>query len=329
MRQGYAMTRILIRTDIGGTYGLGRASRMRALAHALAARGATVTFTTSTPALAALVTPLPCVVYETPAADMIIVDTTNPEVYGELHTFREFYGGPIVFIDRMPHNRHDADLLIFPNAHQPPATLVQAEAACPGRVLHGWEYVMLDPAVTQNLPIPYTERVNGPIVFCAGGSDPDGALAQMAKWCELLTKTTDWVFLLADRPYPYGIGGQYPWATCRSFVHDGWKYIREASLVVSMFGQTVYDALWHHTSVVAFPRTAADAYGIQQLQQAGVNALMGSALPVWPAMTQQQFSAIVMTHMHEVLHHGMHAASVGLMDGHGVERVANAILGLC
>src|SRR5262245_55282389 len=60
-RTGARMSaRILIYTAIGGPHGMGHASRCRALAQALVTRGAEVEFVTTTPALAAYMTPFAC-----------------------------------------------------------------------------------------------------------------------------------------------------------------------------------------------------------------------------------------------------------------------------
>ena len=183
---------------------------------------------------------------------------------------------------------------------------------------------MLALEVTAQTPMPYVERADGPIVFCAGGSDPEGALETMAAWCGYLVKTRDWVFLapkglLAWRCIP-------PWATCRPFAEDGWKYLRNASLVVTMFGQMMYECLWWQTPVVAFARTASDAKAILRLQHVGVNPVPSDDLPLWPTMTQQRFCATVAAHMDEGMRHAMSTVSTGLLDGQGVARVADAIL---
>ena len=54
---------VTINTGAGGRYGLGHASRCLALASALAAQGATVSFLTQTPFLTAVVAPFPCRLY--------------------------------------------------------------------------------------------------------------------------------------------------------------------------------------------------------------------------------------------------------------------------
>ena len=327
------MTRVLIRCDIGSQHGMAHAVRCRALARALAAGGATVLFVTATPELAPFVAPLSCYVgspyteflYLADAADVVVFDQKDVWVESNYVALRE--STRVVRIDAQA-EFESCDLLVFPNAHQAPTTIASLHAIFGERLLAGWDYVILDPIVTQQAPVPYAERQDGPIVFCAGGSDPTGALRQMYHWGAFLALVAPLVFLVgqhaADGPMASD-SHMRKYATVEPFDR---RWLHHAALVVTMFGITAYECAYWRTPVVTFARTEEDAAGIQRLAAAGINVVPGDSPPLFPALTQERFCATVEAHCESDVRAGMHAASAGLIDGHGTARVADAIMAL-
>ena len=357
------MARILIKTDIGGTYGLGHAVRCKVLAQALAARGAQVEFYTTTPALAAFVAPFAChcdvdISQEAVMAsilgyepDIAVFDTTASfdEMLYPLISMGCACQEPadhkttisIVRIDHSHATPETCDLLIAPGAHWALDSIVRLRSTFGERFVSGWAFVMLDEEVTRQAPAPYEQRKDGPIVFCAGGSDPTQTLETMCRWiCEsdfcpgvdkiALVGSHD-VSGMAKMVRQVECSGGFTMASyqgrirLRSFSH---RWLREAALVVTMFGQTVYDCLAMRTPVLTFARTSDDLHAIGRLHHVGVNAAPCSYVPFWPNMTPLGFRMLIEAHMKTDIRQDMHAASAGLIDGHGIDRVANAILAI-
>lgn len=327
--------RCLIRCDLGSQYGLGRAVRCRALAQALAARGMQVYFVGPALSQRGFFAPFRLYTdwYEAMGAcwwDRLVVDVPTdscaaPETLLPPSTQQR----RLVLVDQIPLQGMDPACILFPNAHQSPATLARLEVDFPGRVLHGWDCVMLAPEVTQQATVPYRERQYRPIVFCAGGSDPDGALRQMYHWAAYLDIDAPKVFLTGKYATDVPVASDGHGARGGMWVEPfERRWLRSAPLVVGFLGQTVYECLWFQSPVLTFARTEDDAQAIQRLGSAGVNPVPSDMLPLWSRMTQERFCAMVEAYMDGDVRADMHAASAGLMDGRGTERVAEAIMEL-
>lgn len=326
------MPRILIRCDIGGVHGMGHASRCKALADVLVAHGTEVRFVTESSSLAHFVAPHPChtggpyteAMYLMDA-DVVVFDCKSAVgawAYREMNKYTH-----VVRVDVIA-EPGTADLVILPNAHTAPDTLARLHQDFPGRLLHGWDYVMLPEDVTDSAPLLYTER-EAQIVFCAGGSDPDGALQQMYDWTADLTIDAELCFLIGkQQPLAMRTMGDSSRKNVSLLASFTRAHLAKAALVVTMFGQVTYEALWYQTPVVAFGRTEEDAWGIQRLAEVGVNPVPSDYLALWPLMTRDRFCATVEAHMDKDVREGMHATSAGLLDGRGVTRITDAILAL-
>lgn len=347
------MTRVLIRCQLGGDAGLGHASRMRALATALTARGAEVHFLTQSPALASFVS-YPCHLlgeFALSGRDILIFDMKGPldDIVPWYATYTDYLDGKIVLIDRPDIDGAWVNLSILPNAHQSQATLSRLRQTFGTRLLAGWDYVLLEDEVTRQAPIPYRERVAGPIVFCAGGSDPTQALATMWRCSERLLPAIQKFFLigtLAQQPrsvvgakdyetthpwrwhwpgqaYPWQDGPHYPMPFVR-------EHLREAALVVTLFGQTCYEALWWQTPTLCLAHTDENSAGARALTLASGGAVryIGSLDPQHPDHTTPAAFCNNIQHAWDISRQAQHAASAGLFDGQGVQRVADAILRL-
>ena len=311
--------KILIRCDMGGIYGHGHAVRMYALAQELSRRGHQSAFISNTPdALRPFVAPFSCTHAATlalePAShdygsvDVIIVDTKYPIDEPWYAGIREALRGKIVRIDHPQATPESCDLLVAPGAHWDRETVRQCSQQFGTGFLYGWDYVLLSPAVVEQPPVPYSQRKRGVLVLCAGGSDPAGMLDLMMEWTVGLEVPAPLHFLR-----PGTLMTTYAQA------------LRHASLVVGMFGQTAYECLWYQTPMLLFGHTAENVEGARWLQEASEEHVTwgGNLL----ATGRQAFCALV---------RDTYYANIGRltgfgrqwMDGRGVERVAEAILGV-
>ena len=167
----------LIRTDLSSQIGMGHAVRCKALAQALAARGAEVCFTTTTPGLETFVAPFlldECVVWH--SYDVLIVDTKASDWTQDtiaLWLARDA-GLRVVCIDHT-HATHDTcDLLVAPVAHWDDPTVARLRGDFGERFLYGWDYVLIDEAVTQHLEMPSPESAVQDVEEFLRQERPDG-----------------------------------------------------------------------------------------------------------------------------------------------------------
>ena len=335
--------RILIRTDIGSQHGLGHGVRMRALARALTAQRVRVTFTSSTHDLRAFIAPFavqepwfPNMPYR--PCDVYVIDTKAEDLGTHPDNRWQTRGIKIVRIDD-PHAISDTcDLLIGPCAHWDTPTVERLRHDFGERFLYGWDYVMLDEDVTQHAPIPYTERVDGPIVFCAGGSDPDDVLAQMYDWCAPLMPDHEKCFLLGSH-YTGRLRGKLEgglWAedvtTRRILQPYARETLRHAGLVVALFGVTVYECLFWQVPCLVFARTEEDEAFLSKWELACIRENLMDVPPFttrrqWKRCSPEFFRDMITRHFHRIrCHSNMPANSCGRIDGQGIARVADAIL---
>lgn len=316
--------RCLIRCDIGAEHGMGHATRCRALAKALASRGAEVVFVTATPALAEFVAPFAC---DNPVLhndDVMIVDHKTAYRDSQFNVRRG--DNKVVRIDDHTATSHNCDLLVAPCAHWAPETVSRLRADFGPRFLYGWEYVILDDAVTQQVPVPYAERQDGMIVFCAGGSDPGGAIPKMYHWIKDSLPTTKKFFLQGA----YIDANYVMWGDIDStaqFAAFSLEYLRHAALIVGLFGTTCYEALWYRTPMLTLAHTEENDWGSLYLGIQSHHAIMRIG-NIDKHHAQSFNTAIQFTWDSISQRQQMHDASDGLLDRHGTARVAEAILAL-
>ena len=107
-------------------------------------------------------------------------------------------------------------------------------------------------------------------------------------------------------------------------------HLAEAALVVTLFGQTVYEALWYQTPCVVLARNEGDernAFWLQQqcvvttLRQAAIYA--AGCIRTYANRPEQFCRAIEMAWTSRSQSAALTAEK---LDGHGVARVADAIL---
>lgn len=251
--------RIIFRVDAAGPHGLGHVTRCVALADAFLAATELderdILFVTSTPAASTYTVPYTTVVVNDKCLfcfeedDLLIIDTKAPDwANDDTFLLRLRQRGPAVIRIDHPHAAaHSCDLLVIPNAHQSVATVDTLRSRFGDRLRLGWDYVLLAPTRPARL---YALRRNGPVIFCSGGSDPGRAL--------------DWMFEHTHACFPewekiYLCGQAYK-GEIRPGADDAlrWRvepfassFLRNASLVVTLFGQTVYECLWWHSPVLA------------------------------------------------------------------------------
>jgi spore coat polysaccharide biosynthesis predicted glycosyltransferase SpsG len=328
--------RVLIRTDAGGRFGLGHLMRMVALERALFYWGATVEFITEDTARVAEARGLACWDLSQcdealSRADVLVIDTTAQDWANDASVLcRMREDRSVVRIDHPQAPPDTFDLLVGPCAHWDVDTVARLRTTCGDRFLYGWDYVMLDAEVTSHTRVTYPQRLrHGAIVFCAGGSDPDDCLAAMHTW---IGET------LPDVAKVCCYGTAYHGSLPRILPRRSWRaptivpfarvLLREAALAVMPFGQTVYECLFYGTPCLCFARTEADIPSVRALQE-----VLGLQIPLdyplsWAALTPERFPALVEAYWDADVRAGMAQAGAGLIDGHGVGRVADAILAL-
>ena len=331
--------RVIIRVDIGAEHGMGHAVRCRALAQTLATRGVEVRFVTRTPALAIFVAPFSCTIRNLGPledGDILLFDHKSDFPVYPWRQLMRHAGLRLVCID--PESTDPSwNLSIFPNAHQSQTLLDRGQREVGERLLAGWDYVMLAPDVTQQTPLSYDQRQNGPIVFCAGGSDPTGALEQMYQWATQYPFPVPLpgllVFLIGasatgNLRKDYDIAGQSQLHIGKTSIEPfSLERLRDATLLVTTFGQTCYEALWNQTPALCLARTPEEAAEVQAL-----SARTGGAVRLLGVQRQGEpthfYDALTTLWRDVATRHQMSAASAGLFDGKGIDRVAEAVLGL-
>ncbi len=337
--------RILLRTDAGGPHGLGHAVRCKSLAYALQARGADVFFATDTyDILSAFVAPFPCLEAHTVTVfelDVLVVDTKVAINDAWYRNMARSFGCKVVRIDHPDATPDTCDLLIGPVSHWPTDTVTRLRAVFGDRFLYGWDYVMFDDEVASQPPIPYTQRQNGPIVFCAGGSDPDGALDQMWNWTKDLHIETQLIFcygvqstgILARAGQHYGPPAPMitrpPGHYIEAFTP---RHLRSAALVVTTFGVTAYECLWWQTPVLCFGRTPEDVLDCRHLYHVLRESKHHPGFVACEpelAWKEDMFAPLIQDLWADQRYRSrMSRMNAGFLDGKGTTRVADAILAL-
>lgn len=342
--------RVLIRTDAGGSHGLGHATRCLALARELRVRGSEVRFVTRTLALRdfcgdafAYETSLDdygehCLLAEALyrwEASVLILDTKYSYDDAWLHYLDDNVCN-IVRIDHQTAREESCSLLVAPVAHWDTATVSRLRHDFGERFLYGWDYVILDDAVTRQAPIPYSERAPH-IVLCAGGSDPTGALDQMYAWTDGMQIDAKMLFCFGAQSHGTlrqrydAVGGESLCTSGNRYIVPFHRdYLRQASLVVCMFGVTCYECLSYRTPALILAHTDENVHGAWGLEAASYGA--AHALGHMSDHDASSFRSCLSAWYHVsggiYARQHMHDASAGLMDGHGVQRVAEAILTL-
>ncbi len=350
--------RALIRCDIGGVDGLGHGVRCFALARHLAMNGVDVRFVTRSPELPRFLEgQFVCRKYfdgadehlmltretERWCADALIIDHKFSYDNGDLCYLNE-HVCPVVRIDHPDALPSSCALLVAPVAHWSPETVTRLRSLFGPRFLYGWDYVLLAPEVTRMDPIPYQDRAQGPIVFCAGGSDPTGALAQMLHWSEDLLPEVKKIFAYGAMQSDVMIAYHQQHADVtetllgnRMIAPFSRELLQQASMVVSLFGVTPYECLYYQTPILILARTSEDAFDAVRLTgsaRGAIYVIAGSArgatyvIDMMQEQARQRFCSAVASFWNMAERHEMHRAANGLFDGQGLERVTQAILKL-
>lgn len=258
--------KVLIRCDVGGQHGLGHATRCHALAHELTMRGAEVAFLTTTPWLSNVVTPYLCLAVKdhdsTDSFDVLIVDSVLDYQQNTPACWLRERRKMIVRIDDPHATPETCSLLVMPNMHTPAATLARLHTVFGYHLLVGVDYVMLHHEVTVLPPLPYSERIHGPVVFCTGGSDTDEVLKKMWEWLAPLPRSKrvrEFMYSQASSDFFLHTLGM---TRGDALFREGYQLVpfrrrtlRDASLIVTTMGQTVYEALWWQTPVLIVGHT--------------------------------------------------------------------------
>jgi len=175
--------------------------------------------------------------------------------------------------------------------------------------------------VVTSLPrLPYAARLDGPVVFCAGGSDPHGALGQMTL-AGPLPPTPPWIAL---QPSLAAQAALPAWVRVEPFARD---WLRRAGLVVTTWGVTVYETLYCGTPtlmVTTGEATEGDATCLEMRSGGAVKSL-GVLGTLYPGMVRTAVQGLSRDPEERTR---MAAASLNLVDGGGAARAAAALLTL-
>jgi spore coat polysaccharide biosynthesis predicted glycosyltransferase SpsG len=311
---------------------------MRAFAKALASRGAEVSFLTTTPELIRFMAPFDVHLlcgdpeFYKRDIDVCIIDTKKTIAEHEL-IYARFSDIRVVYIDNPYVTPDTCDLLVAPVAHWSPSVEQNLHSMFGERFLFGWDYVMLDEEVTGKHPLSYDER-DGSIVFCAGGSDPDGSLERIYEFVRADLSGIEKVFLLPQATqgslwmcYDNSQPGSNVLDNNIHLVPFSRNALRNASLVVGMFGVTAYECLYYRTPMLSIARTPADCDDGRWLSISSGGAMHGCG--TMASYTRKAFLDMIQACWKAYeWRSAMHHMSAGLLDGHGVSRVADAIMRL-
>ena len=335
---------IFFRVDCGGPYGLGHAMRCRTLALAIHVQAPDVplVFVTTPPALRSIVEEIndrdwrlmlcgygeaDCLSFirnEAISGDSLVVDmpqhwnsvTRLPSLRQHLHVVR---------LDAPWADPETCDLLVLPGMHHSAETVEQLDAAFGERLLMGAEYVLLRREI---LAPSHGSFMHDPwIIFWAGGSDPDHALDLLLTITGTLEQRlpgTQRIFCMGSQSVPWSIPPLSPhvWITGCDI-----SYIREASIFVTLWGMTAYEALALGTPTLTIARTEAEAEDAASLEAATDGAVQ-SLGTLAGLMRETLCDRLVALWQDTKERKRMHYASAGLVDGKGAERVALAVLAL-
>lgn len=325
---------ILIRTDIGGKHGMGHAVRMLALAKELTARGTAVRFLTKTPDLIRFVAPFEthiicgdARVYKPPFS-VYIIDTKDPIPDHEL-IYSRLTGVKVVHIDKPNVHMDLCDMLIGPVKHWDSGVVHALRQDFGERFLYGWDYVMLDESVTSTPPLPYDMRDES-LVFCAGGSDPDGAMTRMLAWTDDLDVPSTLLYFMHGQ-YSHTVPMPRFEATtkrlARYIVPFSRAKLRHASMVVGMFGVTAYECLYYQTPMLCLAHRSDTVRDGRLLGLYAYGAIHGCN--TLESYSHASFNEVLLSYWdRESWREHMHSAGLGLIDGQGVKRVSDAIMAL-
>ena len=335
---------IFLRCDTGASYGLGHATRCRTLACALQVQAPEIplVFVTTTSVLEEVVHAastgwrvqvcgesgaahwLHWVKAQAQPGDVLIIDMPDHQ-NGALWATHIRDKVTVVRLDAPWATPETCDLLVLPGMHHAPETVERLDAAFGERLLVGADYVMLQEGVPQ-VRRPFTEH-NQRIVFAAGGSDPDQALPllyEMAHSLSDLIRAPLRVFCVGAMAEPWTLRPPDMRERITGFSLNEVAY---AALFVTLWGTTVYEALAMGTPTLTIARTERDAEGAARLEAATEGAVQPLGT-LGGLMRETLCYRLVDLWQERAQRKRMHYASAGLLDGHGAERVAAAVLGL-
>lgn len=326
------MPNIIIRTDTGGSHGMGHSVRMCALAKELEKHGAHVTFATTTHHALQNMTTLPCVhwVYDDDYilnADVYILDTKAwMQDDEDFIMTQKTKGKKVVWIDRQEVSPQSCDMVIAPNMHWQDRIVTKIYDDFGDNFLYGSGYTMLADELSKTLPSPYEKRIYGPVVFCAGGSDPTGALQRMYNWTSGMC--LDYGILVFAHPETVKIQRASNRLTSSITMRFRRSLLRNASMVIGMFGVTPYECLYYQTPMLVMGHTEENVLGAEILAERSHGAI--ECMRHIDNMRPDVFRDVIVSYWENQSERlkMSHAAGMIGLDGKGVSRVAQVIMEL-
>lgn len=250
------MRDIFIRCDIGGHDGYGHATRMHAVAMELVSMGhKPPTFVSATPAIRNIVHP--CPVKDMTMSDdgflramqgvypdnLLIIDKNY--YWRDEDLWRLNQRTPVIRIDHPTAEAGTCRALVLPNNHMNPKVIANMSAAHGAALYYGFEYVIVSPAVQQMRVVPPVDR-KPQVAIAAGGSDPHGALNHLYEVLRPIRSISK-MFLVGSAskftiPRPLDANS--------IIAPFDMRYIAESQCLVTMHGQTTYEALFLRVPVI-------------------------------------------------------------------------------
>ena len=336
---------VFIRTDLSSAIGMGHAMRCRTLGQAIHALAPDVplVFITTTEALEPIVmqtdnmpwyvecypdewTAFEGVRSQADQEDILVID--EPAGTGWANSLWRTKLQSVMSLVRIdaPWAEPDScDLLVLPGMHHSADTIERLDAVFGERLLVGAEYVMLRKEITA---LPSGAFMHNPwFTFCAGGSDVAGALPLLYTMTASLAERLPHiqrVFCVGTNAPPWSVTHVCPEAWITGYTMS---YIREASLFITLWGTTVYEALALGTPTLTIGRTEAEAEDAARMEAATDGAVQ-SLGTLAGLMRETLCDRLVALWQDAKERKRMHYAGAGLLDGKGAERVARAVLAL-
>jgi len=326
------MKHIIIRVDTGGFHGMGHAVRMCALAQELMKHGCHPIFASITRDALRDMTDFPCIhwLYDDDYvldADGYILDTKSWIQEDEDFIIQQkAQGKKVVWIDRQEVSPSSCDMVIAPAMHWKKSIITRICDDFGDNFLYGPAYVMLSDELSKTLPNPYDKRTYTPIVFCAGGSDPSRALQRMHNWTDDLDIKDG--FLIFAHPPGLIPQSRYSRSTFTMTCPFERNFLRNASLVVGMFGVTAYECLYYQTPMLVMGHTEENVLGAELLAERSHGAI--ECMRHIDNMRPDVFRDVITAYWETQSERRTMSTAAGMigLDGKGISRVANAILDL-
>jgi spore coat polysaccharide biosynthesis predicted glycosyltransferase SpsG len=271
-------TRILIRVEAGGAYGLGHVSRMCTLAAALRSHSTHITFIASNEEIVWHVQSRSggsiriynsrgiddaVLQHVRMGADLFIYDIPRPPNITMLQAIRATC--PVILVDQPSIAPGTCDLALYPNAHISSAQIAELLLTAP-QILSGIHHLLLPDELLRLRHVLYADRPPS-LVIAGGGTDPELTLPRMAEAITGMLWASNTTILLPQHTTAKSLPS-YP----GKYVAWNARHLAEARLAVLPLGNTLYETMSLWTPILAWARTTQDANALHLLHAHGIRS---------------------------------------------------------